>query len=292
MRISTPGPHPTPGLNDHGRSQRSTITMGQRLNSNMKNSDKEQVKLIDKLNEQKQALIERRTNYMSNAVKNGVNPKVIKAETDSIDEQIKELEQKIAEQSLEQQRKALGMDEDKKKKEAEKAPTTEDPDKQTPEEQKKAYTTYVMNSIVSAKNDLKKFEPVQTAQNILRTEAKSWEHNDPAKSASLLKKAANLDGKLGDIANKAKEQVTESTQATGKAQAITENTQVAENTQVTQGTQAAVQQVNSKESPSELKNSDKQDPAAKDKEDRSAVGPTVEVKRQSAPPGSHIDKIV
>ncbi|MNN01487.1 hypothetical protein D3C81_1141050 [compost metagenome] len=272
MNVSSTSPHSSHRLADHDRLERSPATTGQKLNSVIKISDREQMKRVEELNKQKQALIDRRSQYMSNALKNGVSPEVVKLELASIDEKIQQIETKIREQSIEQQRKAQGLDEEnKKKKETETYTKTEDPDKQTPEEQQKAYSTYIMNSVVSAKNELKQSGSVRMAQLTLRTEAKSWEYSDPAKSASLFRKALNLDGKIVDIAKTTQDQMTETIQS-------------------------AHPPVIQKESPADLEDKqderDKQDRTTEDSASQSGIEPYIEMIKKPVIPGKHIDEIV
>lgn len=74
-----------------------------------------QTKLINQLTEQKQSLIDRRSEYVGNALKRGDSPEVVQAELASLDEQIQQLDEQIRMNSLENQRKTQGLDEDTKK---------------------------------------------------------------------------------------------------------------------------------------------------------------------------------
>ena len=60
--------------------------------------------------------MERRSDYLSNALKRGLSPESIKAEMEEIDRQIQQIDENIQKQSLEEQKKALGMDEEIEKK--------------------------------------------------------------------------------------------------------------------------------------------------------------------------------
>ncbi|MEK4459521.1 muscle M-line assembly protein unc-89 Uncoordinated protein 89 [Paenibacillus sp. FSL R10-2748] len=168
---------------------------------------KPQNKVIQQLTEQKQSLMERRSDYLSNALKRGLGPEAVKAEMEEIDKQIQQIDENIQKQSLEEQKKALGMDEESKK-EAQKGKKEEYTPK-TAEEQQQRLITYTMHSIVSANNELKSAKIAKTAQITLGSEAKGWENANPAKSAALREKAEGLNGEIMEIAANINERISE-----------------------------------------------------------------------------------
>ncbi|MEC0182068.1 muscle M-line assembly protein unc-89 Uncoordinated protein 89 [Paenibacillus peoriae] len=172
-----------------------------------KSIGKPQNKVIQQLTEQKQNLMKRRSDYLSNALKRGLGPEAVKAEMEEIDKQIQQIDENIQKQSLEEQKKALGMDEESKK-EAQKGKREEYTPK-TAEEQKQSLITYTMHSIVSANNELKNAKIAKMAQSTLGSEAKGWENANPAKSAALREKAEGLNGKIVEIAANINERISE-----------------------------------------------------------------------------------
>ncbi|AET58613.1 hypothetical protein HPL003_09250 [Paenibacillus terrae HPL-003] len=172
-----------------------------------------QNKVLERLMEQKQNLIDRRSDYLSNAVKRGASPDNIKADLEEMDKQIQQMDEAIQKQTLEERRKALGTDEESKK-EIEKglAEKTEQYNPKTAEEQKQSFFTYTMKGIVSANNELKMAKVTKMAQITLQSEAKGWENSDPAKSAALREKAEGLNSKILDIAGAVNEHITEALQ--------------------------------------------------------------------------------
>ncbi|WP_438496903.1 muscle M-line assembly protein unc-89 Uncoordinated protein 89 [Paenibacillus sp. IHBB 3054] len=251
-------------LVDHGRLQRKGAE--QKPGPDMKIPANPQTKLINQLTEQKQSLIDRRSEYVGNALKRGDSPEVVQAELASLDEQIQQLDEQIRMNSLENQRKTQGLDEDtKKKKEEELSQKSWSPDKQTPEEQQLAYTTYTLNGVISAHNDLKQSGSVRMAQITLRTEAKSLENSNPVKSARLFQKASNLDQKLMNIAKSAQDKMTEAVHS-------------------------APSPVSPNESPADVQ--DKKDPAAEGASSTPEIQIYAEANKEKIPPGSQIDQLV
>ncbi|WP_025720165.1 hypothetical protein [Paenibacillus sp. 1-18] len=168
---------------------------------------KPQNKIIQQLTEQKQNLMERRSDYVSNALKRGLGPEAVKAEMEEIDKQIQQIDENIQKQTLEEQKKALGMDEESKK-EAQTGQQEQYTPK-TAEEQRQGQITYTMHSIVSANNELKNAKVTKMAQITLASEAKGWESTNSAKSAALREKAEGLDGNIMKIAAKINERISE-----------------------------------------------------------------------------------
>lgn len=172
-----------------------------------KSIGKPQNKIIQQLIEQKQNLMERRSDYLSNALKRGLGPEAVKAEMEEIEKQIQQIDENIQKQSLEEQKKALGMDEESKKE------TQEDKKEQytpkTAEEQKQSQITYTMHSVISANNELKNAKITKMAQITLGSEAKGWESTNPAKSAALREKAEGLNGKIMEVAANINDRVRE-----------------------------------------------------------------------------------
>lgn len=70
-----------------------------------KSIGKPQNKIIQQLTEQKQNLMERRSDYVSNALKRGLGPEAVKAEMEEIDKQIQQIDENIQKQSLEEQKR-------------------------------------------------------------------------------------------------------------------------------------------------------------------------------------------
>ncbi|MGQ4680846.1 muscle M-line assembly protein unc-89 Uncoordinated protein 89 [Paenibacillus polymyxa] len=172
-----------------------------------KSIGKPQNKIIQQLTEQKQNLMERRSDYVSNALKRGLGPEAVKAEMEEIDKQIQQIDENIQKQSLEEQKRALGMDEDSKKEAQEGKKEQYIP--KTAEEQRQNLITYTMHGIVSANNELKNAKIAKMAQITLGSEAKGWESTNPAKSAALREKAEGLDGEIMGIAASINERISE-----------------------------------------------------------------------------------
>ncbi|ASR49413.1 muscle M-line assembly protein unc-89 Uncoordinated protein 89 [Paenibacillus kribbensis] len=163
-----------------------------------KSIGKPQNKIIQQLTEQKQNLMERRSDYLSNALKRGLGPEAVKAEMEEIEKQIQQIDENIQKQSLEEQKKALGMDEESKK-EAQKGKR----------EEYQSLITYTMHSVISANNELKNAKITKMAQITLGSEAKGWESTNPAKSAALREKAEGLNGKIMEVAANINDRVRE-----------------------------------------------------------------------------------
>lgn len=164
-----------------------------------KSIGKRQNKIIQQLIEQKQNLMERRSDYISNALKRGLGSEAVKAEMEKIDKQIQQIDENIQKQSIEEQKKAFGMDEESKKEAQE--DKKEQYTHKTAEEQKQSLMTYTMHSIVSANNQLKNSKITKRAQITLESEAKGWENTNPSRSTTLREKAEGLNGKIMEIAS-------------------------------------------------------------------------------------------
>ncbi|MEC0172697.1 muscle M-line assembly protein unc-89 Uncoordinated protein 89 [Paenibacillus graminis] len=263
MNVSRSIQRPLFPVADHDRQQRRGTE--QNPGSNMKIPGKPESKLLDHLNEQKQSLMERRSEYLGSALKRGESQDTIQAELASMDEQIQQLEQQIQKQTLDNRNKTLGLDEDDKKKKEETSQESWSPEKQTPEEQRLAYTTYTMSGVISAGNDLKQSGAVRMAQTTLRTEAKSWENSNSVKSASLLQKVTRLDQNLMSIAKDVQDQIKENVQS-------------------------APSPVIQDESPANVQ--DKNAPATGGGPSRPELEIYAEANKTTVPPGSQIDKVV
>ncbi|MCM3267726.1 hypothetical protein [Paenibacillus elgii] len=154
---------------------------------------------LERLMEQKQNLMERRGNYLSEALKKGTSAESMKVELENIDKQIRELEEQMRKIQLEEQRKAAGLDEESKKKD-EKSNTSglggSYPNKS---QEDSVVSSNTMQAVVSASQEKQNFGRIRMAQNTLRTEAKGWEHSNPARSSELKEKAENLNGKLMEL---------------------------------------------------------------------------------------------
>ncbi|WP_010493310.1 hypothetical protein [Paenibacillus elgii] len=156
-------------------------------------------KALERLMEQKQGLMERRGNYLSDALKKGTSAESMKAELENIDKQIQELEEQMRKIQLEEQRKAAGLDEESKKK-GEKSNTSGLGGSYPNESQEDSVvSSNTMQAVVSASQEKQNFGRIKMAQNTLRTEAKGWEHSNPARSSELKEKAENLNGKLMEL---------------------------------------------------------------------------------------------
>ncbi|MDP1512274.1 muscle M-line assembly protein unc-89 Uncoordinated protein 89 [Paenibacillus sp. CMAA1739] len=175
--------------------------------SERKSIAKPQNKIIQQLTEQKQSLMERRSDYVSNALKRGLGPEAVKAEMEEIDKQIQQIDENIQKQSLKEQKKALGMDEDSKKEAQEGKREQYTP--KTAEEQRQNLIAYTMHGIVSAHNELKNAKISKMAQITLESEAKGWENTNPSRSTALREKAEGLDGKIMAIAANINERISE-----------------------------------------------------------------------------------
>ncbi|WP_054973760.1 hypothetical protein [Paenibacillus sp. A3] len=155
---------------------------------------------LERLMEQKQGLMERRDNYLSEALKKGTSAESMKAELENIDKQIRELEEQMRKIQLEEQRKAAGLDEESKKK-GEKSNASSPgggyPNERSQEDS--VLSSNTMQAVVSASQEKQNFGRIKMAQNTLRTEAKGWEHSDPVRSSELKEKAENLNGKLMEL---------------------------------------------------------------------------------------------
>lgn len=155
---------------------------------------------LERLMEQKQSLTERRGNYLSEALKKGTSAEAMKAELETIDKQIRELEEQMRKIQIEEQRKAAGLDEESK----EKAESSKDvslggssPNERSQEDS--VLSSNTIQAVVSASQEKQNFGRIKMAQHTLRTEAKGWEHSDPARSSELKEKAENLNGKLMEL---------------------------------------------------------------------------------------------
>ncbi|QQZ63385.1 muscle M-line assembly protein unc-89 Uncoordinated protein 89 [Paenibacillus sonchi] len=266
MNVSRSIQRPLFPVADHDRQQRRGTE--QNPGSNMRIPGRPESKLLDHLNKQKQSLMDRRSEYLGNALKRGESQEAIQAELASMDEQIQQLEQQIQKQAIDNQNKTKGLEEDNPKKKDEALQESWSPDKQTPEEQQLAYTTYNMNGVISAGNDLKQSSAVRIAQTTLRTEAKSWENSISGKSAGLLQKVTSLDQKLMSIAMDVQEQ-------------LKENVQSAPSPVIRDESSADVQ--------------DQEDPATTDNEgspSRPELEVYAEANKTTVPPGSQVDKVV
>ncbi|AJE51366.1 hypothetical protein [Paenibacillus polymyxa] len=164
-----------------------------------KSIGKRQNKIIQQLIEQKQNLMERRSDYISNALKRGLGSEAVKAEMEKIDKQIQQIDENIQKQLIEEQKKAFGMDEESKKEAQE--DKKEQYTHKTAEEQKQSLMTYTMHSIVSANNQLKNSKITKRAQITLESEAKGWENTNPSRSTTLREKAEGLNEKIMEIAS-------------------------------------------------------------------------------------------
>lgn len=158
--------------------------------------------MMERLMEQKQQIVERRSQYISHAMEKGASPDAMKMELEEIDAQLEEIELQIRKLELEEQRKAAGMNTDgqKKKDDHKEILSSNTADSGQGEDSSFAIN---MNALVSASNEMKKISSVKMAQITLNRESKAWEHSDPVRSMTLKHKAEELNGKMlersGDI---------------------------------------------------------------------------------------------
>jgi hypothetical protein len=153
--------------------------------------------MIDHLQKQKQALDEKRINFISNSLEKGMSAGVIHSQLEDIDKQIQELEEQIWSLQLEDQRKALGMvnKESKKEKQKSKEQQSEINSITVPEEET-FFSSHTMRAIFHASHMTTHFTSLKNAQITLRREAKGWEHTDSIRSAVLKRKAEGLNAKM------------------------------------------------------------------------------------------------
>ncbi|MFS0557711.1 hypothetical protein [Brevibacillus sp. 179-C9.3 HS] len=165
-------------------------------------------KMLQSLMEQKQAMLERRNNYYTDALEKQTDPKVMKERLDEMDKQIEELDTQMKQIQLEEQRKARGTDEESKEKNA------SDSAKQQDELPQSSPT---LQAVLTASNELKKVNSVKRAQITLEIESKAWEpaskDGDFTRSRELKRKAEGLDGKLLKMAGEIDQKIEDAKEA-------------------------------------------------------------------------------
>jgi hypothetical protein len=203
------------------RKQQDRVTISQHglLLSNGKNAPN---KLLQNLMEQKQAMLERRNNYSTDALEKGTDPKVIKERLEEMDKQIEEIDTQMRQIELEEQRKSRGMDEESKDKKASDPAKQQDAQTQ-PAKDEQPLSSPTMHAVLTASNDLKYVKHVKSAQTTLKLESKAWEPASPdgdfSRSMELKQKAEALDGKMLKMAGEINKEIENAQEAEKAEQA-------------------------------------------------------------------------
>jgi len=152
--------------------------------------------------EQKQNIIDRRSDYISKGLEKGASPEDMKYRLEQIDKQIEVIDKQVLELQHEELRKATGMsNEDQKEKGINKEIQS---NHSTDSEQGAPVVTLnIMKALISTNYEVKQVNSVKMAQLTLNRESKNWEGSDPARSEKLKTKAEELDGKLINIVSSA-----------------------------------------------------------------------------------------
>lgn len=157
--------------------------------------------MLKRLMEQKQALMEKRHQLSED----DISPETLKEKIEAINEQIRALENEMQKIQLEEQRKALGVDEENNKEKVKQQLENED---KNPNSNKKSkadsFVSQTMNAIVSANSEMAKIDGVKKAQNTLRSEAKS-----SGGQSEDLDNAGELNAKIMKLCSDANEKLTE-----------------------------------------------------------------------------------
>lgn len=165
--------------------------------------------MLKRLMEQKQALMEKRHQLNED----DISPEILKEKIEAINEQIRSLENEMQKIQLEEQRKALGVDEESNKEKQKQPIKNED---KSPNGNKTSKTDFfvsqTMNAIVSANSEMAKIDGVKKAQNTLRSEAKS-----SGGQFEDLDNADELDAKIMKILHDANEKLSENVKTLKKA---------------------------------------------------------------------------
>lgn len=157
--------------------------------------------MLKRLMEQKQALMEKRHQLNED----DISPEILKEKIEAINEQIRSLENEMQKIQLEEQRKALGVDEESNKEKQQQQIKNED---NSPNENKTSKTDFfvsqTMNAIVSANSEMAKIDGVKKAQHTLRSEAKS-----SGGQSKDLDNADELNAKIMEICSDANKKLSE-----------------------------------------------------------------------------------
>ncbi|GAB1533775.1 MULTISPECIES: hypothetical protein [Brevibacillus] len=199
VQYRSPGIHPqTKELGHDSNKKQDHLTISQQgLQLSNGNNSPNKNKMLQNLMEQKQAMLERRNNYYTDAVEKLTDPKVMKERLDEMDKQIEEIDTQMKLIQLEEQRKARGTDEEKSKEQ--KASDI------APKQDESLQSSPTLHAVLTATHHLKNMHSVKRAQITLELEAKAWEpaskDGDFTKSEELKRKAEGLDGKLLKMAD-------------------------------------------------------------------------------------------
>jgi hypothetical protein len=186
------------GDKQSNKKQDSLSISRQALSLSKQNGSKPSV--LGRLMEQKQNIMERRQQYVTQAMEKGTSPEVIQMELDEFDTQLEKIDNQLSKLQLEEQRKALGMNDEGREDEKTNEEIRNPDAPYSNGEQAESLGTHQMKNLISASTGMNLGSSVTRAQLTLNREAKTWEHSDPARSAALKDKAESLNGKLLEIA--------------------------------------------------------------------------------------------
>lgn len=192
------------GTNDHPKTidknkqdkNKDIITISpQAQNMFSKNGGKKSI--VQRLMENKQNILDRRNDYVSNALEKGASPDEMKAGLEKIDKQIQEIDKQIKQLQQEELRKATGSaDKNLKEDDGVADKTAKSSDSSGSQDfSTLQLTSETMKAVISTSNEVKQMKSVKMAQLTLKSEALNWA-SDPARSERLKRKAAELDGKM------------------------------------------------------------------------------------------------
>ncbi|QGQ94790.1 hypothetical protein EHS13_07815 [Paenibacillus psychroresistens] len=204
IRAVTGSSHQTDQKQKMGKQDKITISP-QAHNLFNQNSGKKTI--MQRLMEQKQNIIDRRSDYISKGLEKGTSPEDMKYRLEQIDKQIEEIDKQVLELQHEELRKATGMsNEDQKEKGINKEIQS---NHSTDSEQGAPVVTLnTMKALISTNYEVKQVNSVKMAQLTLNRESKDWAGSDPARSEKLKTKAEELNGKLINIVSSANKDLT------------------------------------------------------------------------------------
>ncbi|MCU6793801.1 hypothetical protein OB236_16980 [Paenibacillus sp. WQ 127069] len=210
------------GDKQSNKKQDSLSISRQALSLSKQNGSKPSV--LGRLMEQKQNIMERRQQYVTQAMEKGTSPEVIQMELDELDTQLEKIDNQLSKLQLEEQRKALGMN-DEGREDEKTNEETRNPDAPCSNgEQTESLGTHQMKTLISASTGMNQSSSVTRAQLTLNREAKSWEHSDPARSAALKDKAESLNGKLLEIAGQVNKTIASKSSETNPKESMLHDT--------------------------------------------------------------------
>ncbi|MCY6371156.1 hypothetical protein [Clostridium ganghwense] len=154
-------------VDNNGKSQRRNIanknSMGKFLGGKLKRNN-----ILENLMKQKENLMDSKNTIMERGLKNGENPKSIEEKLESIDKQIEEIDKQVNELQLEEQRKAIGTEDKKKKGKSSKQKTNKDSTNDI-------QTDRSMDNILSLSSNLSQAKALSSQKNIMSGDAKVLE---------------------------------------------------------------------------------------------------------------------